>query len=53
MIGFSNFQENIDRYMLLLKTVTENLEKFNMMCLKKSEKSEDFYVTHEHFFKKN
>ncbi len=27
-------------------------EKFNILCLKKSEKSEHFYVNHEHFLKK-
>ena len=30
----------------------EKSEKFNIICLKKSEKSEHFYVTHEHFLKK-
>ncbi len=28
-------------------------EKCNIICLKKMEKSKHFYVTHEHFFKKN
>ncbi len=27
-------------------------EKCNILCVKKSEKSEHFYVTHEHFLKK-
>ena len=43
-------KKNIDRYMLL-KNVTENLKNL-ILCLKKSEKSEHFYVTHEHFLKK-
>ena len=30
----------------------EKSEKFNIICLKKSEKSEHFYVTHEHLLKK-
>ena len=45
-------EKNIDRYILLLKKCNWKFEKFYILCLKKSEKSEHFYVTHEHFLKK-